>query len=297
MLPNFFIAGVSRSGTTSLYHYMSQHPLIDFPELKEPRYFSHGSVVLPQKGPGDYTVDQKLVATWDDYCAIYEGLENTFIGDASSEYLYNYKSVIPETLKRLGDIPIILMLRNPVDRSYSAYNNLVRDGRETLPFEQALEKEEERKEANFDEMWHYTSVSRYSKSVYAFKANFSKVKVLIFEEFIENPEKYVAEIFDFMGAPQLERVNTAITYSKSGKPKSKLITLLFGRNSSLGNTIRNIVFSILGRTNVEKLGKYLISVNKELSKDIRIRLFEYFASDIEELEKVLGRDLNLWKID
>jgi hypothetical protein len=218
MLPNFFIAGVSRSGTTSLYHYMSQHPLIDFPELKEPRYFSHGSVVLPQKGPGDYTVDQKLVATWDDYCAIYEGLENTFIGDASSEYLYNYKSVIPETLKRLGDIPIILMLRNPVDRSYSAYNNLIRDGRETLPFEQALEKEEERKEANFDEMWHYTSVSKYSKSVDAFKANFSKVKVLIFEEFIENPEKYVAEIFDFMGAPQLERVNTAITYSKSGKP-------------------------------------------------------------------------------
>ena len=145
MLPNFFIAGVSRSGTTSLYYYMSQHPLIDFPNLKEPRYFSHGSVVLPQKGPGDHTVDQKLVATWDDYCAIYEGLENTFIGDASSEYLYNYESVIPETLKKLGDIPIILMLRNPVDRSYSAYNNLVRDGRETLPFEQALEKEEERK--------------------------------------------------------------------------------------------------------------------------------------------------------
>ena len=189
------------------------------------------------------------------------------------------------------------MLRNPVDRSYSAYNNLVRDGRETLPFEQALEKEEERKEANFDEMWHYTSVSKYSKSVDAFKAKFSKVKVLIFEEFIENPEKYVAEIFDFIGAPQLKHVNTAATYSKSGKPKSKFITLLFGRNSSLGNTIRNIVFSILGRTNVEKLGKHLMSENKELSKDIRIRLFEYFASDIEELEKVLGRDLNLWKID
>ena len=40
-----------------------------------------------------------------------------------------------------------------------------------------------------------------------------------------------------------------------------------------------------------------MSENKELSKDIRIRLFEYFASDIEELEKVLGRDLNLWKIN
>ncbi len=295
MLPNFFIAGVSRSGTTSLYYYMSQHPQIDFPELKEPRYFSHGSVVLPQKGPGDHTVDQKLVATWDEYCAIYKGLENTFIGDASSEYLYNYQSVIPETLKRLGDIPIILMLRNPVDRSYSAYNNLVRDGRETLTFEQALQKEEERKRANFDEMWHYTSVSKYSKSVNAFKTKFSKIKVLIFEEFIENPEKYVSEIFDFLGVPQLEHVNTTTAYSRSGKPKSRFITLFFGRNSSLGNTIRNIVFSILGRTIVEKLGTYLISKNEGVPQELRKALNQYFANDIKDLETVLGRDLNLWK--
>ena len=294
MLPNFFIAGVSRSGTTSLYYYMSQHPQIDFPELKEPRYFSHGSVVLPQKGPGDHTVDQKLVATWDEYCAIYKGLENTFIGDASSEYLYNYQSVIPETLKRLGDIPIILMLRNPVDRSYSAYNNLVRDGRETLTFEQALQKEE-RKRANFDEMWHYTSVSKYSKSVNAFKTKFSKIKVLIFEEFIENPEKYVSEIFDFLGVPQLEHVNTTTAYSRSGKPKSRFITLVFGRNSSLGNTIRNIVFSILGRTIVEKLGTYLISKNEGVPQELRKALNQYFANDIKDLETVLGRDLNLWK--
>ena len=297
MLPNFFIAGVSRSATTSLFYYLNQHPQVNFPDLKEPRYFSHGSVTLPQNGPGDHTVDQKLVTSWDQYCAIYERLDNVFIGDASSEYLYNYESVIPETLKRLGDIPIILMLRNPVDRSYSAYNNLIRDGRETLPFEKALDKEEERKAANFDEMWHYKSVSMYSKSVQSFKSNFSKVKVLIFEEFVQDPEKYVTEIFEFLGAAELADINTTTAYSKSGKPKSKFITLLFGRKSTLGNTIRNIVFSILGRTNIEKLGKHLMSENKELSKDIRIRLFEYFASDIEELEKVLGRDLNLWKIN
>ena len=295
MLPNFFIAGVSRSGTTSLYYYMSQHPLIDFPDLKEPRYFSHGSVKLPQMGPGDQTVDKKLVKTWEEYCVLYEKLNNRWVGDASSEYLYNYQSVIPETLKRLGDIPIILMLRNPVDRAYSAYNNLIRDGRETLPFEQALEKEDEREKANFDEMWHYKSVSMYSNAVEAFKANFSKVKILIFEEFVENPEKYIAEVFEFMGAPPLEHVNTATTYSKSGKPKSKFITLLFGRNSAFGNTIRNTIFTLVGRTTVEKLGKHLMSDNEGIPEKLRITLNQYFANDIKKLEIVLGRDLDLWK--
>ncbi len=172
---------------------------------------------------------------------------------------------------------------------------MLETGEKHYLFEQALEKEEERKEANFDEMWHYTSVSKYSKSVDAFKAKFSKVKVLIFEEFIENPEKYVAEIFDFIGAHQLKHVNTATTYSKSGKPKSKFITLLFGRNSSLGNTIRNIVFSILGRTNVEKLGKHFMSENEGMPQELRKALNEHFANDIKDLETVLGRDLNLWK--
>ena len=54
----------------------------------------------------------------------------------------------------------------------------------------------------------------YSNAVEAFKANFSKVKILIFEEFVENPERYVAEVFEFIGAPPLEHVNTATNIVK-----------------------------------------------------------------------------------
>lgn len=294
MLPNFFIAGVSRSGTTSLYHYMQQHPEIAFSSLKEPRFFSSYNLELPQKGPGDHTVDAKLITKWEEYEAIYRDLKAKWVGDASSEYLYNYESVIPETLNRLGDIHIILMLRNPVDRSYSAYNNLVRDGRETLSFEEGLAKEEERKGGGFDEMWHYKSVSTYEPAVKAFMNHFSKVKVLIFEEFIENREGAINDVFDFLGADPVVQLDTETAYSKSGTPKSRLVTALFGRNSSLGNTLRNTALAVLGRTNVEKIGKHLMSESDALPEGVRRNLNQYFADDVRALEELLGKDLSIW---
>ena len=71
MLPNFIIAGATRSGTTSLYHYLIQHPEISFPKLKEPRYFSSYDLKLPQKGPGDITVDDKLITSFEEYSDLY----------------------------------------------------------------------------------------------------------------------------------------------------------------------------------------------------------------------------------
>ena len=295
MLPIFLIAGVSRSGTTSLYYYMKQHPDIDFPELKEPRYFSATRLNLPQKGPGDYTVDKKLVKTWADYEKLYSDIDSLFVGDASSEYLYNYESAIPEILERLGDVPIILMLRNPIDRSYSAYNNLVRDGRETLSFDEALKKEDARKEANFDEMWHYKSVSTYSESVRAFLDSFSNVKVLVFEEFIQDKTRYINEVFEFVGAKPIKNIDTDTVYSKSGKPKAKIITILFGRNSYVGDLLRRTAFAFFGRAIIEKIGSHLMSENEGLSSPIRHELYEYFVEDIKELELILERSLDLWK--
>ena len=94
MLPNFLIAGATRSGTTSLYNYLKQHPKISFSEIKEPRYFSSYDLKLPQKGPGDHSVDNKLITNFQDYKTLYDGIDNICVGDASSEYLYHFSSVI-----------------------------------------------------------------------------------------------------------------------------------------------------------------------------------------------------------
>ena len=143
--PNFIIVGVFRCGTTSLFHYLKQHPEIKFPKIKEPKYFSSSSINFPQKGPGDKTVDEGIVRCRNEYYELFKNLDSTKkIGEASSDYFYYHKSVIPRIKRELGDVKIIICLRNPVDRSVSAYNNLRRDSRETLSFEDAIEKENDR---------------------------------------------------------------------------------------------------------------------------------------------------------
>ena len=114
---------MARCGTTSLFHYLNQHPEIGMSKVKEPKYFSSLDLILPQKGVGDETVFSKVIANEMDYNKLFEGLENLkAIGEGSSDYFYYHKTVIPRIKEKLGDVQIIVCLRNPVERAFSAYN-------------------------------------------------------------------------------------------------------------------------------------------------------------------------------
>jgi len=131
--PDFFIVGAARSGTTSLWQYLKQHPKVFMPEdelNKEPAYFS-------EKG---YTLGYKK------YLLLFKGADNSHarVGEASTAYLTD-----PSSAKRIYDFlpnaKIIIMLRNPVDRAYSLYQWMVQEGYEYAEsFEKALDLENER---------------------------------------------------------------------------------------------------------------------------------------------------------
>lgn len=295
MLPNFIIAGATRSGTTSLYHYLIQHPEISFPKLKEPRYFSSYDLKLPQKGPGDITVDDKLITSFEEYCDLYFQINNKLVGDASSEYLYHHLSSVPKIKEKLGDIPIIFILRNPIERAYSAYNNLVRDGRETLPFDQAVSAEKRRIDNHFDMMWHYTAVSKYFESIQHFLKEFENVKIIIFEEFILHKESTLNDVFSFLGVDPIS-TDTSVVYSKSGKPKSKLVAYVLGRNNSIGNYIRNFLFKVFKRGFLEKISRFFVSDKDSLPMEMKKQLYKEFETDIENLESLININLSSWKV-
>ena len=128
--PNFFILGAGKSGTTSLYHYLKQHPDIFMSPYKEPTFFCEGFQRV--KNPIKY------FELFDSVNA------ETVIGEASHAYLTN-----PSTAKVLKalfpEAKFIVILRNPVDRAYSLYHHMRRTGYEkTSIFEKALELEEKR---------------------------------------------------------------------------------------------------------------------------------------------------------
>ena len=295
MLPNFVIAGAARCGTTSLYYYLKQHPEIGFPDKKEPKFFSAKAQNFPHNGPGDHTVDRAMVHDFGEYEKLFQNLGKTqLVGEASSDYLYYHKTSAEEMYSVLGDIPIILCLRNPIDRAYSAYNNLVRDQRETLGFEEALASEEKRLSENWDWMWAYKAGGLYAEQVETFQHVFSNVKVILFEDLKEDADAIVKELFDFLGVDSQMQVDTSTRYSHSGKAKNKLVAFLSNRANPVAFALRRFALKLAPRSFLEKIASRSLE-QEGMSAAARLQLKTYFEEDVKRLEKVLGQSLEVWK--
>ena len=104
-----------------------------------------------------------------------------------------------EIKEKLGDVQIIVCLRNPVERAFSAYNNLVRDSREQLGFSDGLDAEEERIAKDWDWMWHYKKGGLYAEALEHFQKEFTNVKVVFFDDLDSKPQNVLNELFLFLG--------------------------------------------------------------------------------------------------
>jgi hypothetical protein len=295
VLPNFIIAGVARCGTTSLYYYLKQHPEIEFPDKKEPKYFSSINLNFPHRGPGDDTVDKSVIRTFSDYKKLFNGLDGfKRVGEASSDYLYYYEYTAKAIRETLGDIPIVILIRDPVERAYSAYNNLVRDNREKLGFTDALKAEDDRINDNWDWMWAYVKGGLYYRQIREFMNYFSKVKVILAEELREHPQEILKEVYRFLNIDDTFTADTKIEYSHSGEFKNAFLKKLLSRNNKISFMIRSVVFKIIPRYTLEKISARLLN-KKEMLPETRELLKRSFQEDIEKLEKLTKIDLSKWK--
>src|SRR5262245_44057756 len=115
-LPNFFIVGAPKAGTTSLYEYLRRHPQVYMSPVKEPNYFSYADTVAQNLYHKEKGIEQ-----WDEYVKLFEASNGAHaIGEASVSYLF-YPEVPRRLNEKFPDARIIIVLRNPVDRAYSHY--------------------------------------------------------------------------------------------------------------------------------------------------------------------------------
>jgi hypothetical protein len=210
VLPNFFIAGTARAGTTSLWEYLRQHPDIYMPpvfELKEPSFFC----------------DSYGIKDWKQYLELFaEGRGRKMIGEASGPYLTSPES--PARIREaFPEARFIISLRNPADRAFSKYKWMRANRFESAPsFEEALKLEESRaasddfRKNNGQYFYNflYFQSGRYVEQVRRFFETFGReqVRVVIFEEWTRQPLETVREIFSFLGvdaqfAPQIQVYN------------------------------------------------------------------------------------------
>ncbi len=298
MKPNFFVVGAARSGTTSLDRYLDQHPEIYLSPRKEMHFFAADS--FPRTGPGDERLNKRVVQDEEQYDSFFAGATNEIaIGESSVFYLC-FPNIAERIAKAVPHAKILIVLREPVDRAYSAYMHLVRDGREHATFADGLRLEEERKNTGFEPMWWYREVSHYYEQVKHYLDIFGtqQVKVLLYDELFTNLEQTLCDVFTFLGVRENVSIDTSIRYNVAGIPKSRrLYTLLdnfIARPNLLEKSIKTLLPAQLRAAAANKAMSMLLH-SVPMQPQTHTQLKEDFAEDVGKLGDMLHRDLHSWQ--
>ena len=294
MLPNFLIIGASKCGTTALYYYLKQHPEISFPSLKEPKYFSSINEKFPHNGVGDSSVDKYAIKTLDQYKDLFSKIENKRVGEASPDTIYFHANTAPLIKENLGDVPIIIILRDPVKRAFSAFTALKRDSREKQNFRNGLLAESERLNNNWDFIWGYKRCGFYHDQVKTFMNHFSNVKIVLQEELKNETAAVLKEIYSFLAVDIDFKTDVSIRHNESGIPNNVISKFLLSRKNIISTTIREIMKILIPRNFLEKVASKSLYKTAISDKEIEY-LKPYFHDDICKLEKLIDKDLSSWK--
>jgi hypothetical protein len=297
ILPNFLIIGAAKSGTTAIYTYIKQHPDIFMSSPKELRYFSY-------RGPYPEGLDEKYihkgVTTFEEYIAHFsEVKDEKIIGEASPMYLY-----VPGTAERIHavipNVKLFAILRNPIDRAFSAYMHAIRDWLEpSSSFKMALEKEQERIEAGWGILWHYIKAGFYYEQLNRYYEIFDpcQIKVVLYNDLVKTPGELMKSIFDYLEVDPNFIPDMIAKPNVSGFPKNSKFHKFMYRLFMQDNIIKHVgrkLFSESFRRRV-MVNMRLINLEKRsMPDDIRKQLKDLFVDDIRKLENLIDRDLAFW---
>ena len=206
VLPECFVIGVVRSGTTSLYHYLKQHPSIVPATYDELGYFDDnyhlGINWYKSLFPTKFTKN-KIIKKHGKFLTY----------DVTPFYIYN-PLVAKRILESFPNAKIISNLRNPIDRAYSNYIIMLQDGDTTETFEEmihtAMDELEKNKSKLNDDAYlvdtHYENILArgfYANQLEIWFEKFQKNQLLMIpsEDLAQKPDQVLRKVFEFLNLP------------------------------------------------------------------------------------------------
>lgn len=288
MLPDFIVCGAQRSGTTSLYEYMAQHPGICMSEPKEVHFFCWEK---------RYRKGRKWYEKHFIHCE-----KNKQIGEATPYYMYPEK--VPKRINEIiPDAKLIFTLRNPVDRAYSHYWHEVKNGWEYLSFSEAIKKEKNRikKSPVHKNRFSYLDRGKYVIQLKRFLKYFPKEQILVLRlrELKSSRKKTLDKVFRFLEVDSNFLPEDLSKKNTGGEPRIKFLQQFAGRKNPFikpyptywkNNGLKKKITKYIGygiRILLNELN--LKNGYREMDKDLREKLENYFKEYNEELEILLKK--------
>ncbi|MGK7911985.1 MAG: sulfotransferase [Synechococcus sp.] len=296
-LPNFFIVGAAKSGTSSLYKYLASHPSIYMSPIKEPRFFAFENQSLSFAGPNGDAINASTITSLADYQNLFAGVtDEVAIGEASTAYL-----AVPESAERIHkyapDAKIIAILRHPADRAYSSYLHLKRDNYEPYSdFSQALQKESHRRAQNWEFLWRYKELGFYFEQLKRYYARFDRdrIRVYLYDDLCADSTGLLKGICQFLGVNELRPEAITGRNNASGIPKNRgVYDYLVKENDPIKNIVKTFLPESIRRPIVNRLIQ--LSLHKpQLSPQLRHQLTQDYRDDILQVQDLIQRDLSHW---
>jgi len=312
-LPDFIIGGSQKSGTSSMHHILEQHKDVFIPG-GELHFFCMDDVISNPEFVGRSRKDwieydeslpdyeehfERNLAWYQDFFASAKGEQ--VIGEDGAVYLSSQYAPA-RIADLLPNVKLIFLLRNPVDRTYSQYQHLLRTGRAVYDFEDTLQ------------YGPHTLLSRsqYKVQIERYLEYFSRdqMKFIIFEEFITNMQEVVDEVCSFLGLASGIDLSQVETHRMSS-PVPRWSRLLEWQNYLTRSLEPNRYAGYFPGTRERKLARWekiASGVNRRLrnfnlrsnaskppmAKETRGRLQRIMAKENEGLSELINIDLNIY---
>ncbi|HZG01327.1 MAG TPA: sulfotransferase [Chitinophagales bacterium] len=279
-LPNFFIVGAPKAGTTALFRYLSMHPEVFMSSVKEPNFFS-----FPDIAAQKLYYNVKPVSDWNRYTELFSSANGAkAIGEASVSYLF-YPDAAARLHEAFPTARIVIVLRNPVERAWSHYMmdrklNLV-----SRSFEDVVTGDK-----NALHYQQYVKLGLYAKQVETYIRLFGRAKVFIglhddmkkdFNAFAEN----VCCFLDVVPSP----FKNGHKYNSAEEPRNRFVRILYGSPArrafakKIAGPFVPAVKSLLFRQPEMRPGHAAVGALREL-----------YTPDLQRLEQATGLDLRAW---
>lgn len=282
---DFIIIGAQKSGTTSLFEYLTAHPKIFMPGAKELEFFSD---------------PKRFSKGYDWYYREYFGNApaGSLLGEASTHYMM-YPQAPANILRTLPNVKLLAILRNPLDRAYSHYRMTVMRGREARSFSEAIENRLAHPGAPLPEdpyhleNFSYLEFGEYGRVLDRYVELFGRdnLKLVFLDDLERSPVAVMQDIYAFLDADSAHvPPNVGRRYNVTGE---KIIPGLDGYfRKALSWAWKNrFTRRFMTRAQYERLKFWSFTefnIKKEKADDMepeaRKALTAYFRPDVARLE-------------
>lgn len=291
-MPNFFVVGAAKAGTSALHSILQQHPDVWLGRMKEPHYFA-------------WRADPNLVGPLfsdpttaeSQYLGYFEGADGShFVGDCSTSSL-----VVPGTAARIREASpearIVIILRDPTERALSHFVHFASAGAETTRDfgEAVLRSGTDRAREDLPFTYDYLGWSRYGDRLAEYLDTFGadRVHVELHEEFLRDPGGVAARIVTFLGAATFSPVPGRRVNQMRMARWPALTNVVYGRTNG-GRRLQSVLPRAVVTGARERLRPHLYA-KPTLHPDVRARIVESLSDDVQTVERLTGRNLSHWR--